>query len=250
VQSGIAPDNVYGKETSVINNFFGVNLGEHGYQRWLFLSGLQTDPLVRRGWEFMNRGSYARIAYAKTAIVLATLEGIIGEQKMQEALHVYFIRRRFTHPSREDFLRTIEEVSGANLRWYFDQAVYGTQVLDYEVRKIKCERLNAETGLPGAYRNEVVLYRKGDFIFPVTLQVKFSNGETLREHWDGRDRWVRYMYDRNAQVESAEIDPDHQVLLDADVFNNSKTITAHSIASNKISNYWLFVTQWLGQMMS
>ena len=30
-------------------------------------------------------------------------------------------------------MRTVNEVAGRDLQWFWDQAVYGTQVLDYEV---------------------------------------------------------------------------------------------------------------------
>ena len=243
-------DDIYGKDTSIINNLFGVNQGEFAYQRTTYLVLPNADPLVRRGWEFMNNNSYGVITYGKTATVLKTLESIIGEQTLQKALHVYFMRYRFTHPSREDFLRTVEEVSGQNLRWYFDQCVYGTQALDYEVTKIDSERLDEETGKPGLYRDQVVVSRKGDFIFPVTVEIKFSNGETRREHWDGHERWIRFMYDKPARLESAEIDPAHQVYLDSNFFNNSRTAKPDSTASRKISNYWLFVSQWIGQMLA
>ncbi len=46
---------------------------------------------------------------------------------MAKAMHAYFMKYRFTHPTKEDFLNTIEEVSGSDLRWYFNQAVYGSQ---------------------------------------------------------------------------------------------------------------------------
>ncbi|HXB20537.1 MAG TPA: M1 family metallopeptidase [Candidatus Solibacter sp.] len=243
-------DDIYGKDTSIVNNFMGASVGEFGYQRMQYLSTPNADPLVRRGWEFMTGNSYGGITYGKTATVLKTLESLIGEQKLQEALHVYFMRYRFTHPTREDFLRTVEEVSGKNLRWYFDQAVYGTQSLDYEVARLSSEPLNSDTGQPGMYRDQVTILRKGDFIFPVTVEIKFSNGEKLRELWDGRDRWVRFVYDKSATVESAEIDPDHQLFLDANFFNNSKTVTPNATAAKKISNYWLFVSQWIGQILA
>ncbi|HLJ90520.1 MAG TPA: M1 family metallopeptidase [Candidatus Angelobacter sp.] len=242
-------DDIYGKDTSVINNLFGANAGEGGVQRMMFMQGGDFDPLVRRGWEFVDGGSYGGITYGKTATVLRTLESLIGEQKLQEALHVYFMRYRFTHPVREDFLRTVEEVSGKDLRWYFDQAVYGTQILDYEITDVGSEALNSRTGKEGTFRNRVVVHRKGDFIFPETVEIKFSDGKTVREHWDGRDRWVRYMYDGPAEVESAEVDPDHQIMLDKNFFNNSRTVSADTTASKKLGNYWLFLTQWLGQAL-
>ena len=243
-------DDIYGKDTSILNNLLGMNMGEFGYQRVFYLPLASEDPLVRRGWEFVNSNSYGVITYNKTATVLKTLESIIGEEKLRQAMHVYFMRYRFTHPTREDFLQTVEEVSGKNLRWYFDQAVYGTQTLDYEVTRISSEPLNEKTGRPDLYRDQVVVSRKGDFIFPVTVEIKFADGKKVREQWDGRERWVRFMYDKPARIESAEIDPDHQVYLDKDFFNNSKTVKADTTASRKLTNYWRFVSQWIGQMLA
>ena len=37
------------------------------------------------------------------------------------------------------------------------------------------------------------------FVFPVETEIKFDNGETDRVRWDGRDRWVRYVYVKKAQ---------------------------------------------------
>src|SRR5205814_7339394 len=90
----------------------------------------------QKAYQYSSSNSYAGITYGKTATILLTLEGIIGEDTMAKAMHTYFMKYRFTHPTKEDFLKTIEEVAGKDLRWYFNQAVYGSQVLDYEVLKI------------------------------------------------------------------------------------------------------------------
>jgi hypothetical protein len=94
------------------------------------------------------------------------------------------------------------------------------------------------------------VHRKGDLVFPVTLEVRFSDGSKTREHWDGADRWIRYTYVKNAKVVSAEIDPDHQVLLDKNFFNNSYVVAAHGAASWKLANYWMFVEQFMAQFAS
>jgi len=247
---------LYGFDTSVLNTPFGT-MGEPDSQRASYLSRPDTDPIARFAWQYMNSGTYGGITYGKTATVLLTLEKIIGEDTLRRALHVYFMRYRFTHPTGEDFLKTIEEVSGQNLRWYFDQAIYGTQILDYEVLSIKSDPLNwwEKTGVggppPGAlYRTSVLIHRNGDFIFPVDVLVKFSNGDTATEHWDGRDRWIRYSYDKPAKVVSAEIDPDHKIWLDRNSFNNSKTDKADTRASQKLRNLWTFATEMLGQLLA
>jgi len=97
------------------------------------------------------------------------------------------------------------------------------------------------------YQSTVWLRRKGDFVMPVEVQINFDNGEKVREHWDGQSRWTKFSYQKKAKVESAEIDPDHKILIDRNDFNNSQTAEPNGKPARKVSNYWLFCTQLLGQ---
>jgi len=128
-------DDVLGRDTSFLNQF-GITAGEHEVQHLQFIGVADLDPIARKAYEYASFNSYGGITYGKTANVLLTLEKLIGEDTVQKALHTYFMRYRFTHPTKEDFLKTFEEVSGKDLRWYFNQAVYGTQVFDYEVMPV------------------------------------------------------------------------------------------------------------------
>ena len=247
---------LYGEHTSFLK-FPNLTLSESATQRTGYTSIPDYDPMTRMAWKFVNGRSYGSITYGKTATVLLTLEKIIGEDTMRRAIHTYFMRYRFTHPTAEDFLKTIEEVSGQNLRWYFDQAVYGTAILDYAVEDVQSDRAdwferNAPREKPGEtlYRSSVVVHRKGDFIFPVELEVKFDNGEVAHERWDGRDRWIRYLYVKKARIVSAEIDPDHMIQLDRNKFDNSYVAQENNRAMRKLSNYWIFVSEWLAQVLA
>jgi aminopeptidase N len=174
-------------------------------------------------------------------------------------MHVYFMKYRFTHPVKEDFLKTIEEVSGRDLRWYFNQAIYGSQVMDYKVLRIDSNPVNwYEDKKPGAgmdekntvYRSDVWIQRKEEFAMPVVVEIKFDNGEKVREHWDGASRWTKFSYDKKAKVVSAEIDPDHTVQIDRNDFNNSYLVEANGTPARKVENYFVFLTQWLGQALA
>jgi hypothetical protein len=252
-------DELYGKKTSVLNLPF-TQLGNAGQQRLGYLSRPDTDPITRFAWQFYGSGAYGGITYGKTATVLLTLEKIIGENTMRRALHTYFMRYRFTHPTGEDFLKTIEEVSGKDLRWYFDQAVYGTNILDYEILKAYSDRVNwyEKKSRFGAgpedknqvYRTYVTVHRKGDFVLPVDVEIKFTDGQSVTEHWDGRERWIRYVYERKAKIQSAEIDPQHQILLDRDLYNNSYVAKEDPHAVHKLAHLWLFANEWLAQLIS
>ena len=273
---------ILGRETNFVR-FPWANLSDAAQQYASYIDMPDYDPVTRNAWQFRNAASYGGITYGKTAVLLETLEGIIGKDTMDEALQTYFMRYRFTHPTAEDFLRTIEEVAikrgratgnygkqspsqmpalrgifplpnspqillGSSLRPYFNQAIYGTAVLDYAVEVVSSDP--AKWWLSGSkdksMRDTVTVRRIGDFMLPVILEVVFSDGTRVREHWDPastpNDRWKTFIYLRDAKIVSAEIDPDHTVQLDASRFNNSRTIAANPVPARKLTNLW---TSWL-----
>jgi len=251
-------DALYGSNTSAVNFPFA-QMSESGLQKISYLGDPDSDPIARYAWLFINSNSYGGITYGKTATVLLTLEKVIGEDTLRQALHTYFMRYRFTHPTGEDFLKTIEEVSGKNLRWYFNQAIYGTQILDYSLADAHSDpRKWWDTSARGAkvsekdevYRTYVVVERKGEFVFPVDVDVKFDDGSTAIEHWDGQDRWVRYQYDRKAKIQSAQIDAHNQINMDRDPFNNSFTEDSDPRAAHKLRTIWVFASEWLSQLLA
>jgi Peptidase family M1 domain len=254
-------DSILGQNNSMLN-IAGAHLGERAGQRLSFIGVADRDAMAQKAYDYYSGGSYAGVTYGKTAVVLLTLEGIIGQDTMAKAMHTYFMKYRFTHPTKEDFLKTIEEVSGKDLRWYFNQAVYGSHVLDYEVLKIEsapadwyAEKKDKKAPKKDAkddtvYQSYVSLHRKEEFVMPIEVEIKFDNGEKIREHWDGQSRWTRFSYLKKAKVVSAEIDPDHSIHLDRNNFNNSYVVQADAKATYKLSNCWQFLTQLLGQAIA
>ncbi len=247
-------DDIYSHNTSVLD-FLGAQLGDAGLQREQYLNRPDFDSLARPSYTDMSFGSYGAVSYGKTATMLLTLENIVGEKTLRNALHNYFMKYRFTHPTQEDFLRTVNETAQQDLGWYWQQAVYGTQMLDYEVFRAESNPVNwydpklEEKKGETEYETQIVLHRKGEFVFPVEAEIRFDNGESDRVRWDGRDRWVRYVYTKKAQVVSVQIDPDYRVTMDRDYLNNSDTDTAQHLAVAKLATYWTFFTQFLGQMI-
>jgi hypothetical protein len=252
-------DSIMGKNTSIFN-IAGITLSEREAQRLGYLSAADLDAIAQKAYEYYSFSSYGGVTYGKTASALLTLEGIVGEDTMAKVMRAYFMKYRFTHPTKEDFLKTIEEVSGRDLRWYFSQAVYGSQVMDYEVLKIDSfpvhwyepnKDRNAKGTAKGdtVFQSYVSLHRKQDFVMPLEVEIKFDNGEKIREHWDGQSRWTRFSYQKRAKVVSAEIDPDHTVQLDSNNFNNSYTVKPDAKPAHKVANYWLFLTQCLSQAL-
>jgi hypothetical protein len=279
---------ILGSNTSGFNQRYA-NLGDDAYQRVSYLLAPDLDPVTRAAWTFRDYTSYTAVTYGKSATLLSTLEGIIGSDTMDEAMRTYFQRYRFTHPTTEDFLRTIEQVAvvrgkaaaaapqgfgspspllpsglpdfatapvvNSSLRPFINQAVYGTEVMDYSVDRFTSEPAHwwlphPEDKSPSQYLSTVYLRRRTDFIFPVTAEVIFDDGTRLREHWDGIERWARFSYTRNAKIVSVELDPDHTVPLDRDLFNNSFRTQIDPVPARKLTSIWVILQQLAAQLVA
>src|SRR5581483_7496816 len=81
-------DAIFSPNTSIIN-MGGITGGEPGLQRWQYLGVADLDPIARNGWQYATYNSYGGVTYGKTAVVLYTLESIIGEATMRHAMHTY-----------------------------------------------------------------------------------------------------------------------------------------------------------------
>jgi hypothetical protein len=247
-----AMDAVFGRNTSEVNGRT-LYTSDVDLARIFYLSHPDLDPIVRLGWKFVNDRSYGSIVYGKTATVLTMLEGMLGEATLHKALRVYFMRYRFSHPSGSDFLQTIEDVSGRHdLQPYFAQAIDGTEVLDYSVDSLTSEQSEYWKGEDpaGFYHTNVVVRRRGAFIFPVKLEVAFEDGSKEHATWDGEDRWIRFSWDKPSRPVYAQVDADGTVPLDVNSFNNSYTRRPDRTARLKLANYWVFAQQLLAQWVS
>jgi hypothetical protein len=223
-----------------------------GY-RASYLSGPRKDTVIRRSWDYLDRSSYGLNSYRRPALVLATLERLLGEDTMTRALRSYQWRYRYRHPTSRDLEATIEAVAGRDLGWLLDPLLRGTEVLDYAVSKVEVEEVAAregvfgsggdlrlqgsgrrlpgqpplaeestETGEPAPYRSVVEIRRLGAVAVPVAIDVEFEDGSVRRENWDGNYAWVRFTYEEELRVRRVTVDPDRVYAIDLNWSNNTK----------------------------
>jgi hypothetical protein len=200
------------------------------------------------------------ISYSKTALWLHTLENYLGWPTFRKCLAAYFERWKFRHPRPADFFQVVNEVSGRDLTWFFDQVHRSTRVFDYGIDVLRTAP-SASAGFfdrggrptfvqaaaAGTHRTTVVVRRYGDGVFPVDVVVRFANGETVREHWDGSGQWKAFTYERAAPAVSAEVDPEHVLVLDVNTTNNSRVVQPKSAAA---STKWMVTWMvWLQDLL-
>ena len=182
-----------------------------------YRTAARSDAQQTPSWRYAPVTGGA-ITYNKTALWLHTLERYLGWRRLQRGMSLFFTRSTFKHPTPEDFFSAINEGAGRDLTWYFDQVYRSSNAFDYAVGTLTTNKRG------DAYHTEVMVQRRGEALFPVDVQVTFDDGSRVREHWDGRERWKLYTWDRSAAAVSAEVDPDSVLLLDVDRTNNSRTL--------------------------
>jgi hypothetical protein len=113
------------------------------------------------------------IGYRKPgAVLLALRDNVIGREAMDRAMREYTRRWAFKHPTPADFFRTVENVSGEDLSWFWNSFFYGTGVLDISIDGVSMRQS------PGSTVAEVHLRRVTDVPFPVTMRLKFNDAST------------------------------------------------------------------------
>ncbi len=201
------------------------------------------DPPETRAFDFYDTNTYGAVTYGKTDLILRTAENLLGAEKFERGMRHYYETWRFRHPRVDDFIRTFDEGAGEDLSWYWNTALKGSELLDYEILSIDVRKHHRAAGLFDApdggarkevepdesdkapWHSEVTVHRKGEFIFPVDIKVQFSDGSVEREHWDGGKegpRWHRYVYEGERHVIAAEVDPDQKIPLDVSRWNNGR----------------------------
>jgi hypothetical protein len=213
----------------------------------------QTTPT----WQYWP-GSASAITYNKTALWLHTLERMLGWDVLQRILSTYYSRWAFRHPRPEDFFTVVNDVSGRDLTWFFDQVYRSSSVFDYGIDVLRSEPMldrghfgdadrrafASAAGSRDRYRTSVVVRRFADGVFPVAVRIVFEDGEDLRWKWDGREQWKLFEVERPVRAVSAQVDPDRVLLLDVDYTNNSKSLQPRAAdAARKWSLAWLIWLQ-------
>jgi len=73
--------------------------------------------------------------YSKGAAVLHMLADLIGERDFRRVMRAWLERHAFGSVETNDFKRTIEDVTGRPLQWFFDQWLYGAGYPEIEVTR-------------------------------------------------------------------------------------------------------------------
>ena len=208
------------------------------------------DVHAQPSWKFRDVKNYGADTYSHTALALATLENFLGTNVMDRALRLYADRWRFRHPTLNDFIRCVNEVSGREWTWFFDRTFRSSGNVDYAVEEATSTRAKAPKGLfeqdgklvegpPPAlarvrgYDSMALVTRRGETALPVEVLLRFEGGKTYRSSWNGEARWKRFRISGGPRLLEAIVDPDEKLALDEDHTNNGKRVVPDPRAASR-----------------
>ena len=165
-----------------------------------------AQPIMTPANRYLNNFNLGALAYVKPSIVLLALRNkVLGPAVFDKAFSEYTRRWAFKHPTPADFFRTMSNVSGENLDWFWRGFFYTTDVLDQAVDSV------VQPDTSGTAK--VVLENKGRAVMPVDLQLTFADGSTRTVHLPVQVWYLGNKYtaqvETDKQITAATVNPDH-----------------------------------------
>jgi hypothetical protein len=171
----------------------------------------RSQPLTTPAAEFRDFETYNAMTYTRPAVVYRMLQAYLGDEVFRAGLRRYYAENRLTHVTLEDFQRAMEEASGKELDWFFDEWFRRAATLDYGLGRVATRRL-----ANGRWSTDVEVLRLGDAWMPVELEVD-GETRTLTSH----DPVQHLRIETAGRPGEVTLDPEG-VLLDIDRSNDTR----------------------------
>ncbi len=166
--------------------------------------------------------NYGVIVYEKTAMIFHYLEDYLGTEMFDKCMHRYFDEWKFKHPQANDLRKIFEQVSGQDLKWFFEDLIQTEGRVDYKILSAKkgpCEEGKPEECLLLNVKNV------GDIHSPFSVSTYDKEGIASRmwfAGFDGKKEIVLPLI----EYDYIQIDTKNTML---DINKKNNTISAHGL---------------------
>ncbi len=137
----------------------------------------QDQPIELPAYDY-TQINYGGIVYSKTAIVFDYLMASVGEKEMDKAMQRYFGEWHFKHPQPADLRKVLEQSTGKDLSWFFDDMINSTKKLDYKIAS--CDKKEDRSW-------NIEVKNKGEIKGPLFIQGIKDKKVVAQINYDGFD---------------------------------------------------------------
>jgi len=159
-------------------------------------------------------------AYVKPSVGLQLLrQEILGPAAFDDAFRAYTARWAYKHPTPADFYRTMDEVAGRRLDWFWREWFIENARFDQAIDSVATRPMGDSTRVMVVYGNK----ERG--VLPIRARFTFDDGSTEEmrypaEVWSTNSSQYPRFYTFTGKTPVAiDLDPDH-LLVDIDRSNN------------------------------
>jgi hypothetical protein len=156
----------------------------------------------------MKEANIGMLCYFKPSSALIILrEQILGKERFDTAFRTYIERWAYKHPQPDDFFRSMENVAGEDLSWFWRSWFVNNWRFDQGINSIKYVKNDPSKGV-------VITVENFDKMpMPIVADVKTKSGKVTRvnipvEVWQRNTVWS-FKYNSTEEIESVTLDPDH-----------------------------------------
>jgi hypothetical protein len=159
-----------------------------------------------------TKNNYGGIVYMKAPVALNYLEGYLGKERFDKAMHAYFEQWKFKHPYPEDMQATFEATTGEKLDWFFKVLLTTTKPVDIGIK-------DAGKTAGGA---TVTLKNEGAFAAPAQVAARDNSGQVVETQWSKPFTGRETLTFNTPGIDKFEVDPNY-LLPETDRQDNALT---------------------------
>jgi hypothetical protein len=196
------------------------------HQTSSMLTNPEIEPVMAAP-DNLKEANLGILAYFKPGAGLDMLRNqVLGKERFDKAFRTYTERWAFKHPMPDDFFRTIENVAGEDLGWFWRSWFINNWSLDQGIVKVKYDKGDAVNGAL------ITIENLDKMVMPVEVEIKTKSGVVSRkslpvEIWQRNKTWT-FKVDTKEELDSVTLDPDN-VFPDINDENNVWTAAKNGV---------------------
>ncbi|MEI8100596.1 MAG: M1 family metallopeptidase, partial [Bacteroidota bacterium] len=150
----------------------GLSHKDEGDLMYRCMASFGVDQPIQTASADFSSANYGGVMYQKTGLVFHYLKAYLGDSMFDVCMQAYFERWKFRHPQPEDLRVVLEETSGQNLGWLFDDLIESRKVADFKIVGVR----------QSMGKSHVKVKSVGRVHGPVVVQ-RIQNGEVAESVW-------------------------------------------------------------------
>lgn len=186
----------------------------HFRQSQLLPAHHSPTPIVSAAPNFISFNELASVIYSRTPLCLTTLARVYGATQLDQALQSYARKYKFAHPGPTALLGEIATYLGADARKQAQLMFENNGELNLSLASVT----SAKSGTSIA--SKISVKHEGTLTLPYAIRVTFSDQSRTRIEGKADAQTKEYQLHHQQPIIKVELDPEHDILLDSNLFDN------------------------------